>query len=185
MSATLIESLQSVADFRALRGRRYPLWIILLLAVLGTVSGCYGYCALEEFCVRHYAVLCEQLGVKVKRWPSDTTFRRIFQQLDFDQLAEKFNQWAVGEFEPQAGEWLAIDAKSIKGTVQGYSQSYQNFVSVVSVYSHQRGVVVALKQFENKRDSEIKVVQTLLRTMGLENVVFTLDALHAQKKPYS
>ena len=126
---------------------------------------------------------CEQLGVKVKRWPSDTTFRRIFQQLDFNKLTEKFNQWAVGEEKPQAGEWLAIDGKSIKGTVQGYSQSYQNFVSVVSVYSHQRGVVVALKQFENKRDSEIKVVQTLLETLGLEDVVFTLDALHAQKKP--
>ena len=121
----------------------------------------------------------------MKRWPSDTTFRRIFQQLDFEKLTEKFNQWAVGEFEPQTGEWLAIDAKSIKGTVQGYSQSYQNFVSVVSVYSHQRGIVVALKQFENKRDSEIKVVQSLLGTLGLEDVVFTLDALHAQKKPCS
>lgn len=185
MRAALIESLQSVEDFRALRGRRYPLWIILLLAILGTVSGCYGYCALEDFCVRHYAALCEHLGVKVKRWPSDTTFRRIFQQLDFEKLTEQFNQWAGKEFEPEAGEWLAIDGKSIKGTVQGYSQSYQNFVSVVSVYSHQRGVVVALKQFENKQQSELKVVQSLLVALGLKDVVFTLDALHAQKKPCS
>lgn len=185
MRASLIESLQSVEDFRALRGRRYPLWIILLLAILGTVSGCYGYCALEDFCVRHYAALCEHLGVKVKRWPSDTTFRRIFQQLDFEKLTEQFNQWAGKEFEPEAGEWLAIDGKSIKGTVQGYSQSYQNFVSVVSVYSHHRGVVVALKQFENKQQSELKVVQSLLVALGLKDVVFTLDALHAQKKPCS
>ncbi len=42
--------------------------------------------------------------------------------------------------------------------------------------------MVTLKQFENKRESEIKVVQTLLETLGLEDVVFTLDALHAQKK---
>lgn len=117
MRYSLIESLQSVEDFRALRGRRYPLWIILLLAILGTVSGCYGYCALEDFCVRHYAALCEHLEVKVKRWPSDTTFRRIFQQLDFEKLTEQFNQWAGKEFEPEAGEWLAIDGKSIRGTV--------------------------------------------------------------------
>lgn len=185
MSASLIESLQSVEDFRALRGRRYPLWIILLLAILGTLSGCYGYCALEDFCVRHYAALCEHLGVKMKRLPSDTTFRRIFQQLDFEQMTEQFNQWAQTQFEPRAGEWLAIDGKSIKGTVQGYSQSYQNFVSVVSVYSQQRGIVVALKQFENKQQSELKVVQSLLVGLGLKDVVFTLDALHAQKKPCS
>ena len=82
MSASLIELLQAVEDMRALRGKRYPLWIVLLLAILGTVSGCYEYCALEEFCLRHYAALCEHLGVTVKRWPSHTTFRRIFQQLD-------------------------------------------------------------------------------------------------------
>ncbi|MBE9189310.1 transposase family protein [Gloeocapsopsis crepidinum LEGE 06123] len=79
----MIESLQSLEDFRAPRGRRYPLWLILLLAMLGTLSGCYGYQALEDFCVRHYQALCQHLGITVKRLPSDSTFRRIFEQLDF------------------------------------------------------------------------------------------------------
>ncbi|MBD2724973.1 transposase [Nostoc sp. FACHB-892] len=37
---------------------------------------------------------------------------------------------------------MAVDAKSIRCTLTDYSQSYQNFISVVSVFSHQRGVVV-------------------------------------------
>jgi hypothetical protein len=90
--------------------------------------------------------------------------------------------WQGENLSHSSGEWFAIDGKSIKGTVQGYSQAYQNFVSVVSVYSHQRGFVVALKQFENKQHSEIKVVQTLLAALGLQDVVFTFDALHAQEK---
>jgi hypothetical protein len=70
---------------------------------------------------------------------------------------------------------------SIKGTVQEPQTAYQNFVSVVSLYSSQIGVVLATKQFESKKTSELKVVQTLLEALHLKGVVFTLDALHTQK----
>ncbi len=76
---------------------------------------------------------------------------------------------------------MAIDGKSIIGTVTEHRTAYQNFVSLVSVYSHQPGVVLAAQQFESKKSSELKVVQTMLETLQLEGVVFTLDALHCQK----
>lgn len=43
------------------------------------------------------------------------------------------------------------------------------------------GQKLASQQFESKHTSELTVVQTLLEAMHLEGVVFTLDALHAQK----
>ena len=73
MGANLIQSLQNIRDFRAAQGRRYPLWLILLLVIMGTLSGCRGYQALEDFGVRHYQVLSEKLGLTVNRLPSDTT----------------------------------------------------------------------------------------------------------------
>lgn len=39
MGANLITSLQEIKDFRTSQGRRYPLWLILLLVVMGTISG--------------------------------------------------------------------------------------------------------------------------------------------------
>ena len=54
-------------------------------------------------------------------------------------------------------------------------------MSLVSVYSSKQGVVLASQQFEAKHNSELKVVQTMLETLGLEGVVFTMDALHCQK----
>ena len=45
----------------------------------------------------------------------------------------------------------------------------------------QQGVVLASQQFESKHHSELKVVQTMLETLNLEGVVFTMDALHCQK----
>jgi hypothetical protein len=76
---------------------------------------------------------------------------------------------------------MAIDGKSIKGTVTEPRTAYQNFVFLVSVYSHQQGVVLATQQFESKHNSELKVVQTILEALELEGVVFTMDALHCQK----
>ncbi len=181
MAVNLIQSLQEIRDFRTSRGRRYPLWLILLLVVMGTLSGCRSYYALEDFGVRHYEAVSEKLGLTVTRLPSETTFRRILQKLDFQALAEQFRQWASHAIDVQPQEWIAIDGKSIKETVTDYGTAYQNFVSLVSLYSSQQGVVLASQQFESKHDSELKVVQTMLEVLNLEGVVFTLDALHCQK----
>ena len=181
MGANLITSLQEIKDFRASRGRRYPLWLILLLIVMGTLSGCRSYYALEDFGARHYRAVSEQLGLEVTRLPSDTTFRRILQKLDFETLAQQFEQWASRTIDIQAGEWVAMDGKSIKGTGTLPGTAYQNFINMVSLYSSQQGVVLASQQFESKHNSELKVVQTMLEALELEEVVFTMDALHCQK----
>lgn len=181
MGANLITSLQKIRDFRASRGKRYPLWLILVLIVMGTISGCRSYYALEDFGARHYGAVSEQLGLEVTRLPSDTTFRRILQKLDFQTLAIHFGQWVNSAFNIEPGEWVAIDGKIITGTLTEPGTAYQNFVSVVSAYSHQPGVVLAAQKFESKKSSELKVVQTMLEALQLEGVVFTLDALHCQK----
>ena len=101
---------------------------------MGTISGCRSYYALEDFGARHYGAVSEKLGLKVTRLPSDTTFRRILQKLDFQVLAQQFEQWVNGTFNLEPGEWVAIDGKSIKGTVSEQQTAYQNFISLVSVY---------------------------------------------------
>ncbi len=184
LHSSLGQRLQTVRDYRRGRTRtkRYPLWLMLLIALLGVMSGCYGYKALEEFGIRHYQELCEILELKLKRMPSDTTIRRMLHKVDWAKLTQIFNAWALVEFEPEAGEWVAVDGKSIKGTVEHPQDGFQNFVSVVSVYAHTQRVVVAQKSFENKKQSEIQVVQELLQELPLTGVVVSMDALHCQKK---
>ena len=181
MGANLITSLQKIRDFRASQGRRYPLWLILLLVVMGTISGCQSYYALEDFGVRHYQAVSEKLGLTVTRLPSDTTFRRILQKLDFQVLAQQFEQWVNSTFTLEPSEWVAIDGKSIKGTVTEHQTANQNFVSLVSFYSGKEGLVLANQQFESKHNSELQVVQTMLEALQIEKVVFTMDALYCQK----
>ena len=159
------------------------IWLILLLIVMGTMSGCQGYAALEDFGVRHYPVLCEALTLNLtnKRLPSDTTFRRVLERLNFQLLNRHFERWATQYTDINPNDWMSLDGKSIKGTLQAGGTDYQNFVTLVSLYTQSQETVLATEQFETKQTNEIKAVQTLLERLHLTEVVFTLDAIHAQK----
>jgi len=182
MEKNLVDYLQEIEDYRGTRGRRYPLWLLLLLVILGGMSGAQGYSALEDFARRHHAVVCQQLSIAPKHVPSDSTFRRLFEGLPFERLSECFNRWAIEQIGVNLGEFLAVDGKGIRRTVSETYSAFQNFVNLVSVYSQQQGVVLATVQFENGQQSEIQVVQNLLEQLHLAGVVYSLDALHAQKK---
>ncbi len=67
----LITYLRSIPDARMRRGVRFPAWYLLLLAVLGILSGCQSLRDLERFAIRHHSVLTEVLGVELRRPPSD------------------------------------------------------------------------------------------------------------------
>ncbi|NEP22327.1 hypothetical protein [Moorena sp. SIO3I6] len=50
-------------------------------------------------------------------------------------------------------EGLSVDGKSLKNTVSDYDKAQQNFMSLVSVFSQKRGLVVAVQEMENKKVS--------------------------------
>ena len=130
---------------------------------MGTLSGCRGYQALEDFGMRHYQALSEKLGLTFNRLPSDTTFRRILYRLDFHLLAQQFRTWVSSTFDIEPDEWVAIDGKSIKGTVLEPQTAYHNFVGMVSLYSSRLGVVLAGEQNEIETDQWIEGGANLIR----------------------
>ena len=48
---SLIHHLKQIPDFCT--QPRYPLWVILLLVIVGTLSRCQGYRSLKDFVARH------------------------------------------------------------------------------------------------------------------------------------
>jgi len=179
----LIEAIQRVPDYRHARGIRHRLWIILTIVLLGSCTGYWGYKPLAEFTKNHRLSLIKLLDLSPDiQFPSASTFRNIIISIDFQILAELFNVWAEKRLPINFQELFAIDGKCIKSTVTGGNKSYQNFVSIVSVYSHQQGWVVRHQAMENHEKSEISVVEELVKTLSGHHIVITADALHCQKK---
>ena len=94
--------------------------------MLGIVPG-------EMRAKRHRRALIEVFGSYRHGVPSYSTMRRVLMGIDFDTLAQTFNQWAKNYVDVDESHWCGIDGKSIKGTVCDYKSEYQNFVSIVSV----------------------------------------------------
>ena len=181
----LIDQLNQVKDPRRKQGQRFPLTTVLLIIIMGIISGRYGYREITVFSKANQKDLIKNLRIKHKRVPSHVTIRDVIMRIDFDSLNNAFYKWASAYVKIEKNDWLSVDGKSIKSTVEDYDKSYQNFVSLVSVFSQKRGQVVKASAFENKKTSEISVVHQLIEILDIKDAVITLDALHCKKNSKS
>ena len=183
MEKSLIDYLKQIPDPRDPHGLRHPLWLVLLLIIMGIMSGYWGYRQLGRFVERHRRELIKRLQIPKARVPSYSVIRRVMLALDYEQLQLVFNQWSQQSSLIPASEWISFDGKSLRNTVTNYDNAQQNFINCVSAFSHHRKLVLGVKMMENKLESEINVVRDLIELLDLTGVVFTFDALHCQKKP--
>lgn len=184
----LIEQLQTIEDPRSKRGQQHPLWLILFVALLGSLCGYWGYRPLAAFASKQHQTICELLALdpNTTKLPSYSTFRRIFQLVDAQAWVDAFNVWAILHAPEMVGCLWSIDGKSIRCTSVGGNSSQQDFACLVSVYGQHAGVV-RLELMYNAQESEIGVAKRLLngltQTPSLAQsmpVGFSLDALYAQ-----
>lgn len=179
--ANLIDELKQIPEFRKARGKRHPLWGLLILVVMGTLAGYHGYRPLQAFAEEHVAALCKLLNVKTLQVPSYSTFRRMMMALDFHALSECVERWILSDSEICSQTLrAAIDGKRICQGVLA-EDGKERFVGLVSLFAVEQGVTLKLAALSEQDNSEIKVVQTLLETLKLDGLIITLDALHTQK----
>lgn len=182
MSKSIVDYLDELPDVRRKAGQRHEQKFILLLVLMSTMSGYHGYRSIGDFIKRNESELLAYFKPNKARLPSFYTVRRVIQGLDFKSLNESFYRWASQYVSLSKNEWLHIDGKAMKGTMSDYSLDKQRFVSLVSLYNSRMRQVVAHGLVDNSKQSEIPVVRELITSLGLQDVTFTLDALHCQKK---
>ncbi len=180
---TLLEMLSLASDKRSRHGQRHELSDVLMMCIMGIMSGYYGYRELGRF-VKNHAHEFQQTFRLLHKVPTHVTIRSILQQVDFDSFNQAFNLWAEQYVPLCKKDSKAIDGKAIASTISNYNTSYQNFVSLVSIFSVQRGIVLRTERIENQKESEIPTVQELVKALDVKGEVFTIDALHCQKKRF-
>jgi hypothetical protein len=184
-TTSLYDCFSDVPDFRRAQGRRFPLPALLTMITMALMSGHYGYREIARFLKANQEEIASRL--RLKHVPSHVTVRAALIGLDFEQLNERFRSWAAHHLKVEPGDWIAIDGKAIRSTVTDYDSPRQDFVSMVSAFAQQQGVVVAAAPYRNHDRSETEVarelVATLAASLGITGAVVTMDALHCKRAP--
>jgi len=183
MAKSIVEFFEKIPDQRRGAGQRHSQTLILVLVLMSTMSGYFGYRAIGDFIRRNKAILLHYLKPRKNRLPSFDTVRRVVQRVDFSSMSKQFRAWALQYVSITSKEWVSVDGKAISGTaiVQSEKQK-QEFINLVSVYCSKQNIVIGNAEVNNSKESEIPVVQALIEALHLSGVTFTLDALHCQKK---
>lgn len=163
----LISFLKTIPDARMLRGVRIPAWYLLLVAVLGILSGCESLRDLEQFARRHHSVLTQQLGLELRRPPSDSAFRYFFLQVDVAVLCATIRDWTIAQIPGGAVELdqLVCAGKTLRGSIEPTPGGGSAFIAQVTLYSAALGVAISQACYATA-PSLRKDVTPLMRTTG-------------------
>ncbi len=150
-------------DYRKARGKRHPLWVILVTIVMGNLAGYWGNRPLESFARQYGPVIAQLLQVELSALPSYSTFRRAHLHLDFAAFSQAFSQW-MQQYDDVDEIAYAVDGKRIGQPLVG-SDGKQRYVGLVSLFAQQQGITLAVAGLSETDNSEIQVAQQLFETL--------------------
>ena len=145
------------------------------------MSGAYGLREIADFFKANKKALVELFGLK-HGVPAYFSIRELVGRLDFESVSAAFESWGLQYVPLEKGDFVSIDGKSLRSTVENEFNGQQDFVMMVSAFAQKTGAVLSQTRFRHKKTSEIDQVKQLVDHFKQRGIVFTLDALHCQKK---
>lgn len=180
---TLMERLDTLVDQRDPRGVRYPLTVMLTIAVLAKLAGASRVEALADWASLRAPDLAHLFGLVRPTMPHARTWGRIFAHavdpLALEQVLGVFFQesYQTAEVPPRGSIILAVDGKTLRGTIPA---GQTKGVHLVAAYLPAQGVVLAQLAVAEKAN-EIVAVPHLIAQLDVTGMVVTGDAMQAQQ----
>jgi len=177
---SLYEVFEGIEDPRRKEGLRTTLPQLLCMIIISNLCGHFGGRPISRFSKLYEATFRKELGLK-HRVPSHVIFSDILKRIDSKELIMFFNKWAKDFVPLEKGDLVSGDGKALASTVTDHHENTQNFQAVVSVFCQESGLVRAIGEYQNNKQSEIDIVRFLVVQLSDMGLVFCLDALHTQK----
>lgn len=186
LDSGLLKVLATVPDPRDPRGLRYPMAMLLAMAILATAAGMRGFTGYASWARNASPEVLARLGLTKRYRPSDKTFRRVFALLDPADLDRRLGAYFTVAALATAGTPLvavAVDGKTLRlAKRMGATAAH-----LVSAFAHHARLVIGQLAIDEKTN-EIPTVRTLLKSMrtavqacGIPvKLLFTIDAMHTQ-----
>jgi hypothetical protein len=162
---SLVEVFAQLGDQRRGHGLRHRQPFVLACAATAMLLGAGGYQAFEDECGKFTQRQLRALGCRFDKKkdryvpPSDTTFFRVFGQLDAADFDLRLGQWMLGQ-EPEVLARLAVDGKCLRGSGRTDGKPLQ----LLSAVTHRLRLTVGQVPIQEK-SNEIPALK-LLRQAG-------------------
>jgi hypothetical protein len=179
----LLSYLKKIPDKRRGQGRMFDLPHLLLFSILAIASGADSYRKIAIFIEENFETLCKATDARWKRPPSYNTLRYAICELDQKETEKVFRECSEDsvKFEKGKLKTISLDGKALKHSFDNMAD--QRFKQMLSAFSPETNIILAHEKIGISKENEINAAIKLMKNLKLDNVVYTLDALHTQKKP--
>ena len=174
---TPLKYFAELTDPRVERNREHLLEEILLIAIAAVLSGAESWNDIADYGEDKQEWLKTFLSLP-SGIPSHDTFNRVFAALDPAEMEKGFATWVSSIARLTAGEVVAIDGKSLRGTRE---TGKKKLVHMVSAWAEGNGLVLAQRKVDEK-SNEITAIPKLLNALELAGTVVTVDAMGCQRE---
>lgn len=174
----LLRAFEELEDPRMDRTKNHKLSDILAIAICASICGVDDWTKMEFFgnCKHKWFRTFLDLPNGI---PSHDTFRRVFILLDPDAFEACFMQWVDGLVEASGGRLIAVDGKSLRGSLD--RANAKTAIHMVSAWCDANQMVLGQVATDEK-SNEITAIPRLLRLIDIDKAVVTIDAMGCQKQ---
>jgi hypothetical protein len=177
----LLAYLKQIPDQRTPQGRMFDLPHVLLFSILAIASGADSYRKIAIFIEGHFNTLCDAYHIQWKRPPCYNSIRHIIHGLNQKETEKVFRMYAekIATFETEKLTTVSLDGKALKHSFDNIAD--EQFKQILSAFSPKHNIVLAHAHVGVSKENEINAAITLMKELNIDNVIYTLDALHTQK----
>jgi predicted transposase YbfD/YdcC len=168
---------EKLTDPRMERTRRHSLLDIIILAVCATLGNADGWADIER-CGKAKLDFFRSFLELPNGIPSHDTFGRVFALLDPAPLMACIQQWLDALGTAVAGEVVAIDGKTLRGSFD--TAAGKNPLHLVSAWACDARLTLGQVVVDSK-SNEITAIPLLLELLDLKDCIVTIDAMGCQK----
>ncbi|HLA42754.1 MAG TPA: ISAs1 family transposase [Aggregatilineales bacterium] len=167
---------EDLPDPRMVKKCDHLLLDIVMIAICATLGNADSWEDMAEFGRSKEAWFKQWLSLP-NGIPSHDTFKRVFERLDGQAFQSCFGTWVREVFEITAGQIIAIDGKTARGTCDKLGKAH---LQVVSAWASENGLTLA-QQKVTDGGNEISTIPALLDVLILKGCIVTIDAIGCQK----
>ena len=173
---SIMQGFEALPDPRRAHRRAYPLQEMLLVALCAISSDADDWVHVAEWGELKLPWLRRFLPFAAGVASHDT-FSRLFSMLDGAQFAKCFAGWMAKLCPSLAGQSIAIDGKSVRGS----HDCGAGMAHLVSAWHHGAGVTLGQVKTATK-SNEISAIPELLEMLDIAGATITLDAMGCQRE---